>query len=259
MQKKKIVIILTAIVVFAISILSVTTVFRVRGVTVQTAVISEIAKEEAKDLQVKLLEAYKNDSSFFTDDEKAKEVLEDFPYFRLTGFERAYPDRVIVSVAEHVESYAVKKADVEEYYIIDQNGLILSERESSVNRLDGMSNVVIQGDGLHLSGKKGEQLVGDEKWSAVLQFCNAFSAKVNGLRDNVVTVTVSKYAPTCLTMREGVKIYVGSMETLTIEKAEGAVTKYLALSDAQRMNGMIMVDEKSGEVIVSYQPKDFAE
>ena len=40
MLKKKVVIILTAIVVVAVSVLSITTVFRVRGVTVNTAVIS---------------------------------------------------------------------------------------------------------------------------------------------------------------------------------------------------------------------------
>ena len=81
MQKKKIVIVLTTIVVFAISILSVTTVFRVRGVTVNTATISEVAKTEAQELQQQLLSAYKYDSSFFTDDEKAKQIMEKFPYF----------------------------------------------------------------------------------------------------------------------------------------------------------------------------------
>lgn len=257
MRKKKIVIILTTLVVLALSVLSVTTVFRVRGVTVETAVISEIAKDEAQDLQAKLLDAYKYDSSFFVDDGKAKKIMEDFPYFRLTGFEKSYPDRVVISVAEHVEGYAVKKTGAEGYYIIGEDGLVLSERDSSLNRLDGMPNVIIEGDGLNVSGVKGQQLVGDEKWKAVLQFCNGFSEKVNGLRDNVVTVNVSKYAPTCLTMREGVKIYVGSLESLTAEKAEAAVNKYLALSDAERMNGMIMVDEKDGEVIVSYQIKDF--
>lgn len=257
MQKKKIVIVLTTIVVFAISILSVTTVFRVRGVTVNTATISEVAKTEAQELQQQLLNAYKYDSSFFTDDEKAKQIMEKFPYFRLTGFERAYPDRIIVGVAEHVEAYAVKKMDAEEYYIIGEDGLVLSERESSLNRLDNMPNVIIQGDGLQISGKKGQQLTGDEKWTATLQFCNAFAAQVNGLRDNVKAVTVSKYAPTCLETREGVKIYVGSIEALTTEKAQAAVEKYLALTDAERMNGMIMIDAKDGEVIVSYQNKDF--
>lgn len=258
MLKKKVVIILTAIVVLAVSVLSISTVFRVRGVTVNTAVISEVAKDEAQQLQEKLLEEYKYDSSFFVNDKKAKEILEDFPYFRLTGFEKSYPDRVVINVAEHVEGYAVEKTGAESYYIIGEDGLILSERDSSANRLDGLPNVVIKGEGLSVSGAKGQKLQGDEKWTAVLQFCNVFSQKVNGIRDNVDNVNVEKYAPVCLTMREGVKIYVGSIEKLTVEKAEAAVEKYLALSDAERMNGMIMVDDKDGEVIVSYQIKDFA-
>lgn len=258
MLKKKLVIILTAVVVLAVSVLSVTTVFRVRGVTVNTAVISEVAKDEAQQLQEKLLKEYKYDSSFFVDDKKAKKILEDFPYFRLTGFEKSYPDRVTISVAEHVESYAVKKTDSESYYIIGEDGLVLSERDSYTNRLDGLPNVVIEGEGLSVSGEKGQKLQGDEKWTSVLQFCNVFSEKVNGIRDNVVKVEVEKYAPVCLTMREGVKIYVGNVESLTAEKAETAANKYLALTDAERMNGMIMVDDKAGEVIVSYQIKDFA-
>ena len=258
MLKKKIVIILTAIIVLSVSVLSLATAFSVRGVTVNTAVISEIAKDEAQLLQERLLKEYKYDSAFFVDEEKAKKVLEDFPYFRLTGFKKEYPDRVVISVAEHVEGYAVKKADTENYYIIGEDGLILSERDSYLNRLDGLPNVVVEGDGLVVSGEKGQKLVGDEKWTSVLQFCNHFSEKLNGIRDNVIKVSVEKYAPICLTMREGVKIYVGSIETLTIEKASSAVEKYLALSDADRMNGMIMVDDKDGEVIVSYQIKDFA-
>ena len=257
MLKKKIVIILTAIVIAAVSVLSITTVFRVRGVTVNTAVISGVARDEAQQLQEKLLKEYKHDSSFFVDESKAKKILEDFPYFRLTGFEKSYPDRVVINVAEHVEGYAVKKAGVESYYIIGEDGLVLSERDSCANRLDGLPNVVIEGEGLNVNGAKGQKLQGDEKWSAVLAFCNAFSEKVNGIRDNVVKVEVEKYAPVCLTMREGVKIYVGSMETLTAEKAEAAASKYLALADAERMNGMIMVDDKAGQVIVSYQIKDF--
>ena len=257
MLKKKIVIVLTAVVVLAASILSITTVFRVRGVTVNTTVISEVAKGEAQQLQERLLKEYKYDSSFFVDEKKAKEILEDFPYFRLTSFEKSYPDRVIIKVAEHVEGYAVKKAQGNGYYIIGEDGLILSERDSCNNRLDGFPNVVIQGEGISVSGLKGQKLQGDDKWTAVLQFCNAFSEKVNGIRDNVVEVNVEKYAPTCLTMREGVKIYVGSIESLTAEKATAAVEKYLALSDSERMNGMIMVDDKEGVVIVSYQIKDF--
>lgn len=258
MQKKKVVIILTTLVVLAIAFLSVTTVFRVRGVTVETEVISEVAKEEAQVLQKRLLEAYKHDSSFLVKDKKAKEIIEEFPYFRLTGFEKSYPDRITVSVAEHVESYAVKKADSEEYYIIGEDGLILSIRESSLNRFDNSPNVIIEGEGLNVSGEKGQKLVGDSKWDALLQFCNRFSEKLNGLRDNVTTVTVSKYAPEyCLIAREGVKIYVGTPETMTVEKSEAAAEKYLSLTDAERMKGMIMVESKDGEVLVSYENKDF--
>lgn len=258
MRKKKTVIILTALVVIAMAFLSVATAFRVRGVTVETAVISEVAKEEAEDLQKRLLQAYKNDSLFSVKDKKAKEIIDDFPYFRLIGFEKTYPDRIVVNVVEHVESYAVKKEGSDEYYIVDEDGLVLSIRESSLNRLDGSPNVVIEGKGLNVSGEKGQKLVGDAKWNALLTFCNHFSEKMNGLRDNVTTVTILEYEPAyCLTTREGVKIYVGAPETLTIEKSDAAVEKYLSLTDSERMKGRIMVDDKDDKVIISYYGKDF--
>jgi hypothetical protein len=59
-------------------------------------------------------------------------------------------------------------------------------------------------------------------------------------------------------MHEGVKIYVGVPEELTKEKALAAVEKYLSLSDAQRMKGKIMIASKDGNLIVSYDEKDFA-
>ncbi len=259
MNKKFVVILLTVIVFLSSAVLSVATVFRVRAVDVEAAVISEIAKEEAEELKTRLLEAYKSDSSFSINDKKAREIIEEFPYFRLTGFKKSYPDKIIVSVSEDAECYAVKKSDTNEYYIVNAEGLILSIRDSALNRLDQAPNVIIEGDELRGNGGKGELFSDSETWKTLLNFCNIMSNDLNGIRDNVVSIKVSKYAPEyCFEMHEGVKIYVGVPEELTKEKALAAVEKYLSLSDAQRMKGKIMIASKDGNLIVSYDEKDFA-
>ncbi len=258
MAKKSLVILLTVLIVVSTAILSVATVFRVRAVDVKAAVISSLAEEEAEELKIRLLEEYKNDSTFSVNDKKAKAVIEEFPYFRITGFEKVFPDRLVIHVSEDAECYAVEKKDTSEYYIVNSEGLVLSIRDSALNRLDQYPNIIISGDGLSVSGEKGQKLLGGETWETLLAFCNDMAKDLNGLRDNVVSITVSKYAPEyCISMREGVRIYVGTPGEMTAEKAKAAVEKYLSLTDAQRMKGKIMIGAKDGNLIVSYDEKDF--
>lgn len=258
MRKKAVVIILTALVFIAVAVLGVSTVFRVRSVNVEAAVISAAATEEAEELQKRLLTAYDKDSTFSVNDEKAKEIVEDFPYFRITEFSKKYPDQIIIKVSEDAEIFAMEKAESENYYILGADGTVLAIRSSSQNRLDSSPNVIVSGEGLNVTGEKGEKIVGGDNVNAMLDFCAVMSEKLNGLRDNVVSIQVAKYAPEfCITMREGVKLYVGDPTVMTREKAEAAIKKYLSLTDSQRMKGRIAVTANEGELLVSYSEIDF--
>ncbi len=257
MRKKTIVILLTAIVFIAVAVLGTVTVFRVRSVAVDAAVISKAATEEVKDLQARLLSVYEKESTFFLDDKKARDIAEDFPYFRVTGFKKSYPDKIILQVVEDAELFAIKKADSEDSYIVGGDGTVLAIRRSVLNRLDDQPNIIVEGIGLAVSGEKGEKLQGNGV-NTLLDFCQIMSERLNGLRDNVEKITVLKYAPEyCFTMREGVKIYIGAPDTLTKQKADALLEKYLSLTDSQRMQGRIIVGDKDGEIIISYLEKDF--
>lgn len=257
MKKKGIVVLLTLLIFFSATILGVSTVFRVDGVAVDASVFSELADEEAKQLQKRLYEVYGKDSTIFANDKEAKTVLKEFPYLRLVGFEKNYPNKIVVKVTEDEELYAVSASETDEdFYIISADGIVMERRSSPNNRLDGEPLITVKG--LAVTGTKGQKLNGGASLETFLSFCARMSEKLNGLRDNVVAVEISAYSPEyCLTTREGVKIYVGSPMDLTREKADAAVEKYLELSDNERRSGSIAVVDKGGNVIASYDPKGF--
>lgn len=277
MHKRSIITILLTILVFSAAVvLGVSSVYRVNAVTLEVSVISEVAEEEADSLQEKLLSRYQSESIFFVDERAAEEEFAAFPYFRMVSFRKQYPNRLVISASEDAEVFAAAREDGS-YYILGGDGTILGIREDSSNRSDGGANVVVTG--LSASGEKGEVLGGDGCIPALLSFCRAADSVLNGLRSNVVSVEVVRPTSSsedmyfCLSMREGVKIYVRNPENLTAAKAERALGFYLGalpdrpeesgdrqewMTDAKRLGGRIIVtdDAYDGEnVLVSYDPQ----
>lgn len=277
MHKRSIITILLTILVFSAAVvLGVSSVYRVNAVTLEVSVISEVAEEEADSLQEKLLSRYQSESIFFVDERAAEEEFAAFPYFRMVSFRKQYPNRLVIEATEDAEMFAVEKGDGN-YYILGPDGTILGVRGDTANRSDGGANVVVTG--LSASGEKGEVLGGDGCIPALLSFCRAADSVLNGLRSNVVSVEVVRPTSSsedmyfCLSMREGVKIYVHNPENLTAAKAERALGFYLGtlpdrpeesedrqewMTDAKRLGGRIIVtdDAYDGEnVLVSYDPQ----
>ncbi len=259
-RKKTIwVIVLTAVIFLSLSTLGITSVYRVDTVTLNASVVSETANTEIEQLWNRLEEAYDKKSSFTVDKTEAEKILADFPHFRLTGFEKAYPNRIIISVTEDAEVYAVSAGEGK-YYILGADGMVLGIRDSYVNRLDGADNLLFKG--LTVSGSKGSLLGGDECLAALLEFCDGASEALSGIRRNVVCVEVVRNTSLIedalfkVTMREGVNIYIGNPTVMPKEKARAAMEKYLSLSDEHKLQGRIAVSEKDGQVIASYAEKD---
>ena len=265
MRGKNILIILLTVLVFlSAAVLGVSTVYRITEVSVVVSGISEAAKTEAEQLRFRLMEVYDKQSSFSVKSEAAEAVLEDFPYFRMKSFEKKYPNRIVVKVSEDAEVYALPKG-YGEYYIIGEDGTILSIREDPTNRSDGAENVLLLGNpALVVTGEKGELLQGDDFIPCLFDFCKEMSRStaLNGIRRNVVSVEVVRLASLQsetmlkLTMREGVKIYVHNPLSLTREKAELAVNKYMGLAPAERLKGMIAIWDGETALEAKYSPED---
>ena len=257
MRRKILVVVLTILIFLSVGLLGFSTVYRVESVTVNATVVSDAARVEAQALQERLTEAYAKDGILFVDEEKAEEIIKEFPYFRITAFEKDYPNRLIVSVQEDAEVYAVAQENSSNYYILGADGTVLGIRETYVNRLNGEENVLLKG--LTAMGEKGKALSGDECISSMLLLCNSMSEKLNGIRRNVVGVEVYSRSPQLIyrvTMREGVSIYVGNPKVNTEEKAKLAIDKYMSLSSEEKLTGRIMISDNTGTLVVVYSPID---
>lgn len=259
-KKKALIIVLTVLIFLSAAVLGVSAVYRVNAVTVRSSVVSDEAKTEADALQALLQKAYDKQSIFSADQEAAQAIVEDFPYFRITSFKKAYPNRLIVSVSEDAEVYAVPVTGENTYYILSENGTVLGIREDIKNRSDGADNLLIAG--LNVTGEKGEHLKGDIDEGFLFSFLGKISAKLEGIRRNVEKIEVVRLASSAeetvfkLCMREGVNIYIRNPASMAFEKQERAVNAYLSLSSEQKLKGMLMISEVNGEVIDVYNPVD---
>lgn len=257
MRRKKIrVIILTALLFLSVVVLGISSVYRVNGVTVEASLVSEEAFSEAEALKIRLEEAYNKKNIFSVNESEAQEIIEDFPYFRITGFYKTYPDRLVFEIVEDVELYAVDMGNGT-YYMLDENGVVLDVREDYRNRLNGEANILLKG--LTLTMENGSLPTGDDCFVSVMEICNEMTSLLEGIRSNVVSVEVFSRSPEeiyVITMREGVKIYLGNVKEQTIEKTQRAISEYLALANDQKLTGRIVVSDADGEIYATYASKD---
>lgn len=248
-------ILLTALIFLSAAVLGVSTVYRVSEVSVLSSVISQEAKTEAAELKNRLQTAYEKKSVFECNDEQAKAIVAEFAYFRYVSFQIDYPNRLVISVSEDEEMYAVKREDGG-YYILGKEGTVLGIRDTSANRSDGAENIRITG--VTATGEKGASISGDGALPALFELGEAISVRIPEIRRNVVSIEVLRPAATetemqfVLTMREGVILYVHNPLSMTKEKTEKAMDEYFALASAQRLSGAIWIAENDGNVIAKY-------
>lgn len=260
MQKKNVlIIILTALVFLSAASLGVVSVFRINFVTVNAPVVSQEAKAEAEELQKKLYEVYEGENIFSMDESVATEIFEQFPYFKMTAFEKQYPNRIVIEATEDVELFAVKK-DETSFYILSADGTLLSERDSAINRSDNASNIVVTG--VDIQAAEGEIANNDECLAWLFEFCQKTSKLLGGLRKNVTSIEILRPTSSVTEMmfklhfKEGVVAYVRNPSVFIGGKAEKMVEKYLALSDSERLRGMIFVTERQDEAVIAEYSKD---
>ncbi|MGN1062266.1 MAG: hypothetical protein ACI4RO_03975, partial [Candidatus Scatosoma sp.] len=237
MKAKKIVtVVLTAIVFLSAAFLGVSAVYRVEEVTLVTNIVSAPAEQEAAQLKERLEKAYLKRSTILADDTAAREAVSDFSYFRLTGFEKDYPGRLVITATEDNETYAVACGD--KYAVYSAEGTFLSERETPTNRADGTDNLLI------LGVENGENFAD----TAVFAFLRALDLSLPGIRGNAVKAELTR--PTSrpeddyltVSFREGVQAVIYAPDDAPQKKAEALYTAYTYdLSLFQRTTGTIYV------------------
>ena len=237
MRAKKIVtIILTLVVFFTAAFLGVSAVYRIEEVTLVLDHVSMPALEEAAALKESLEKAYLKRSTIGADDTAAKEEIAKFSYFRLTGFKKDYPGRLVITAKEDAEVYAVRRGDL--YEICSASGAVLSLRESAKNRADGKDNLFVEG----LSATENFSL------SPAYAILKTLDEKFGGIRANVTEVRLGSPASDFyyldVSFREGVKARIYTPDSRPEGKAEELYVYYAEkLTVAQRTKGAIYVPE----------------
>lgn len=262
--KKVLIIMLTVLVFLSGTVLGVSSAYRIDAVLVDAKTVSVEAETEAEALKKRLIEVYEKQFTPFATEEEAYAVVEEFPYFRITAVEKAYPNRLIVRVTEDDEVYAVSCGEnSDNYYILNREGTVLGIRNDYLNRSDETGkakNVLITG--VSVSGEKGEKISGDEALSYLFTVCAKADELLQGIRRNVLTIEKIQAGSSAdtvtlkLTTFEGVKIYINTPSEKAEEKAQAAIETYLSLSDGARTRGMIAVAEVDGTVKAFHADKD---
>ncbi len=261
--KNVFIIIMTVLLFLSGTVLGVANVYRIDEVSVVAPTVSKDAQSEASDLQSLLTDAYRGQTSFFVNREIADDIVADFPYFRITKFEKAYPNVIVVEISEDAEVYAVATDETKtSYYILNESGTVLGIRETIKNRADQNDNILISG--LKATGEKGKILTGDDAIAPLFTCLQKASNALDGIRRNVVKVDVIR--PTsesnetlfCLYMREGVKIYIDNPTQAIEEKTEKALNEYMVLSFEEKLRGMIMVSHRENTVVAEYFYQDWS-
>ena len=252
-MKKFLVIALTVVVFLCAAFIGVANVYRIDGVELDAKMFSEPAKIEAQNIQRELAEAYQGENALLAKEDVAVEVIRRYPYFRLTKFEKRYPNLLYVEATEDMEVFAAKAGD--EYYILSQDGTVLDIRQDLNNRIDGEANVVIEG--AQPSGNIGD-LVGGAGFSELVKISAVMSSSLNGVRNNIAKIEFDRVEDggrIFLCMREGVKICLIHAHILTEEKASALTEAYLNMKPADRLSGFLHVTESADQknVILSYR------
>ena len=246
--KKIITIVLTVIVFFTAAFLGVSAVYRVEEVTLVVENVSSPALEEAEALRTVLEEAYLKKSTIKADDAAAKSAFENFAYFRLTGFEKDYPGRLVITATEDAEVYAV--ANGGNYVIYSGDGTKLSVRDSVKNRADGTDNLLVT--------SQTENLAAHFETSSVFLFLKTLDALFGGIRGNVAKAELVRRAElewVRVYFKEGVQAAIYFPEEKAVEKANALYECYTnGLTVAERTAGFVAVS-KGAEAI--YHPENY--
>ena len=113
--------------------------------------------------------------------------------------------------------------------------------------------------GMTINGVNGEVPTGDDCFPTVMEVCGKISALLGGIRGNVTSVEIFSRSPETifvLTMREGVRIYIGNAKELTLEKTERAIREYTSLANAQKLAGRLIISDAGGVIYSNYAAKD---
>ncbi len=250
-MKKRVILatVVAAVLLVAAIAAGINAVFTITLVKADFLTCSEEGEREAEALK-KELDSFTGKSTTFFDLAEVERAVSAYPYFRLDEVKKNYPSVIEVRISERREVFAVRTE--EGYTTYSENGVILKTASPENSNRAGGENILLEGFAFLGDAMQGDYA--EELLSAV----SAFSETLVEVRANVLSVTL--YRPVTdsrsdffrIRMREGVVIDILAPSSLPKEKAEAALSRYLALSDEERTFGFIVAADGEDKINVDY-------
>lgn len=238
MKKKSLVVIISAVILVCSVLLGANTVFSVAKIEVSYGLVTSQAYGDAQNAQKELEKKYIGKNILFLSEKKVAAEFDGYTYLSVTKIEKKFPDKIILSVTERTEVYALEGKEI--FYMTDAEGEVLRTDSVNENRADGEANFLVSG----FKETNGD-FSKDENFSYAMDVCTLADETLNGIRSSLLSLQV--VSPTSdasdtefvILTREGVRIHIGNPAVLAVEKMQKALERYLGLSDGERTGGNI--------------------
>ena len=254
MKYKKLLIFVTSLIFLVTLVVSFVTIFKVAEIELHVVEI-ENSNVELKESCVSVLENYKNKNLVFIKKSNVENELKSTSgYVKVVSLEKAYPNRLVISVEEREEAYTVKTGD--KYAVLDKDFNVLAVKNENVNNLN-KSNVEIKSD---LSNYDESLLVVggafkfyDDSSTAIL---NTISPNIIIMRENLKSIFVNVKTDgqdnrfIRLTFVEGLEIEIDKVDEYTLEKLEKAFDYYNNSSNKGDIVKKYVTKLVTGEIVV---------
>lgn len=185
------------------------------------------------------LEKLKGSGIVFISDEDIESRVTNSEVLTVESYTKVYPCSIDIVIRERVETFAISSDNGQTYSVLDECGKTMKSGVNTINGSDGCPNVLVSGFTL-------------DDMALVAQmsrcFSEVFSSKAVGysfrrLVGEVTTVGIAGGQAFEFVFRSGFIIrvhgYRGTEDNKL--KLERAIEKYLSLSDAEKISGVIDV------------------
>ena len=223
MKYKKLLIFITSLIFFTTLIFSSVFLFRIAEIdlTVNSVVGSN---ENVNGVVSTCLEEYKGKNLIFVNTNKLEDELENISgYVKVKSIDKAFPNKLQVTVEERVEIYAINYQD--EYWVLDEDFKTLTKKAENVNNINGLPNVLLD---VNISDFNETSL----KSSSILSFYDEYiQNSFNEIKDlivsrkeNIKSIKVNVRSDGQLnryfsfTMTEGMEIQIDKVNISTKDK-----------------------------------------
>ena len=253
MKYKKLLVLVTCLLFVTVAVFCLASAFKVTDIELNVESV-ENSPENVSSLCGEELIKYDGANLLFLSVDKIKDGLSNLSgYVEVIDVKKEFPNKISVTVKERVEAFTIFVND--KYYALDSSFTVLSEKQSNVNNVSGIENVLIEFSlsDVDTNLKVGKSLkIFDDATATYLKNSATALSDIKGSLQKL-SVSVRKdgvsYKTLTLKMKEGVVINLLKADEMTVEKLNATYEFYLALEN-KGFGEYITVLEDNGKITV---------